>query len=55
MFNSKSFLDASIFLSVMGLIESPPPTVAIGIVPTGLAMLSPTVSNGTVGIIVLSR
>ena len=35
----ENFLGASKFLSVKGLAESPPPTIAVGTVPTGLVLL----------------
>ena len=49
------FLGASKFLSINGLDESPPPTIAIDTTPTGLALLSAIVSNGTTGVTILSR
>ena len=51
----KNFPGASKFLSVNGLTESPPLTVAIGTVPPSLALLSATISNGTTGVTVLSQ
>ena len=51
----KSFLGASKFLSVKGLAESPPPTIAIRPTPIGLALLFIAISNGTIGVAVLSQ
>ena len=50
----ENFLGASKFLSVKGVAKSPSPTVFIGPIPVGLALLSVAVSNGTIGVIVLS-
>ena len=51
----ENFPGASRFLSVKGRPESPPPTVVVGTVMAGLALLSTAVSNGTAGVTVLSR
>ena len=60
MFNPRKFSGyPRQFLSVKGLAESPPPSVAVGIVPVGLALLSAfglaAVSNGTAGVTIISR
>ena len=51
----ENFPGASRFLSVKGRPESPPPTVVIGTIMAGLALLFAAVSNGTTGVIVLSQ
>ena len=51
----ESFLVASRFLGVNGLPESPPPTMAIGTIPVGLVLFFVVVSNGIIGVTVLSR
>ena len=51
----ENFPGASRFLSVKGRLESPPPTVVVGTIMAGLALLSADVSNGTAGVTVLSR
>ena len=53
--STENFPGASKFLSVKGLAESPPPTIAVGPLPAGLALVSIAVSNGTTGGVVFSQ
>ena len=55
MFDPKQFVWCLQFLSVKGLAESPPPTVAVEATPKGLALLSATVSNGITNVTILSQ
>ena len=51
----ENFPGASRFLSVKGRPESPPPTVVVGTVMAGLALLSAVVSNGIAGVTIFSE
>ena len=54
MFDPIKFARCLQILEREGLPESPPPTIAVGVVPGDLAVLSITISNGSTIVTVLS-
>ena len=51
----ENFPGASKLLSMNGLLESPHPAIAVSIVLASMALVSIVVSNGSTGVMVLSR